>query len=71
MEGILIVAEQFHDTLEPLSEWLSNTEKKLANAEPIGTQTSKLQEQIAQHKVRKTTFKSFFLVLLIILILKH
>ncbi|XP_077343980.1 dystonin isoform X29 [Lithobates pipiens] len=50
LEGILIVAEQFHDTLEPLSEWLSNTEKKLANAEPIGTQTSKLQEQIAQHK---------------------
>ncbi|XP_077343970.1 dystonin isoform X20 [Lithobates pipiens] len=51
LEGILIVAEQFHDTLEPLSEWLSNTEKKLANAEPIGTQTSKLQEQIAQHKL--------------------
>ncbi|XP_072266284.1 dystonin [Pyxicephalus adspersus] len=50
LEGILIVAEQFHDTLEPLSDWLSNTEKKLANAEPIGTQTPKLLEQIAQHK---------------------
>nr|DBA26389.1 TPA: hypothetical protein GDO54_010659 [Pyxicephalus adspersus] len=51
LEGILIVAEQFHDTLEPLSDWLSNTEKKLANAEPIGTQTPKLLEQIAQHKL--------------------
>ncbi|KAM9316059.1 dystonin [Gastrophryne carolinensis] len=50
LEGILVVAEQFHDTLEPLSEWLSNTEKKLANAEPVGTQTSKLLDQISQHK---------------------
>ncbi|KAM5163311.1 dystonin isoform 3-T3 [Mantella aurantiaca] len=50
LEGILIVAEQFHDTLEPLSEWLGNTEKKLANAEPVGTQTPKLLEQISQHK---------------------
>ncbi|XP_068137506.1 dystonin isoform X5 [Hyperolius riggenbachi] len=50
LEGILVVAEQFHDTLEPLSEWLSNTEKKLTNAEPIGTQTPKLLEQITQHK---------------------
>ncbi|XP_018416047.1 PREDICTED: dystonin isoform X2 [Nanorana parkeri] len=50
LEGILIVAEQFNDTLEPLSEWLSSTEKKLVNAEPIGTQTPKLLEQISQHK---------------------
>ncbi|XP_069582844.1 dystonin isoform X4 [Ranitomeya imitator] len=50
LDGILIVAKQFHDTLEPLSDWLSNTEKKLANSEPIGTQTPKLLEQIAQHK---------------------
>ncbi|KAG9493771.1 hypothetical protein GDO78_001574 [Eleutherodactylus coqui] len=50
LDGILVVAKQFHDTLEPLSDWLSNTEKKLANSEPIGTQTPKLIEQIAQHK---------------------
>ncbi|KAM3930381.1 dystonin isoform 2-T2 [Leptodactylus fuscus] len=50
LDGILVVAKQFHDTLEPLSDWLSNTEKKLANSEPIGTQTPKLLEQIAQNK---------------------
>ncbi|XP_073445226.1 dystonin isoform X3 [Dendrobates tinctorius] len=50
LDGILIVAKQFHETLEPLSDWLSNTEKKLANSEPIGTQTPKLLEQITQHK---------------------
>ncbi|XP_043919283.1 dystonin isoform X2 [Protopterus annectens] len=49
LEGILVVAQQFHETLEPLSEWLSASEKRLANSEPIGTQTSKLQSQISQH----------------------
>ncbi|KAI1894736.1 hypothetical protein AGOR_G00118820 [Albula goreensis] len=50
LESTLGVAQQFHETLEPLSEWLSSTEKRLANSEPIGTQTKKLEEQIAQHK---------------------
>ncbi|XP_065443948.1 dystonin isoform X32 [Chrysemys picta bellii] len=50
LEGILVVAQQFHETLEPLVEWLTTTEKRLANSEPIGTQTSKLQLQISQHK---------------------
>ncbi|XP_064364676.1 dystonin isoform X13 [Dromaius novaehollandiae] len=50
LEGISVVAQQFHETLEPLAEWLTATEKRLANAEPIGTQASKLQQQIAQHK---------------------
>ncbi|XP_028918133.1 dystonin [Ornithorhynchus anatinus] len=50
LEAISVVAQQFHETLEPLVEWLTITEKKLANSEPIGTQTPKLQEQIAQHK---------------------
>ncbi|XP_075270752.1 dystonin isoform X12 [Opisthocomus hoazin] len=50
LEGILVVAQQFHEALEPLVEWLSTTEKRLANAEPIGTQASKLQQQISQHK---------------------
>ncbi|XP_040524623.1 dystonin isoform X40 [Gallus gallus] len=50
LEGISVVAQQFHEALEPLVEWLSATEKRLANAEPIGTQASKLQQQISQHK---------------------
>ncbi|XP_062375938.1 dystonin [Sardina pilchardus] len=50
LESILVVAQQFHETLEPLSEWLTATEKRLANSEPIGTQTTKLEEQISQHK---------------------
>ncbi|XP_059422809.1 dystonin-like [Carassius carassius] len=50
LENILVVAQQFHETLEPWTEWLTATEKRLANSEPIGTQTSKLEEQISQHK---------------------
>ncbi|NXU54828.1 DYST protein, partial [Turnix velox] len=50
LEGILVVAQQFHDALELLVEWLTATEKRLVNAEPIGTQASKLQQQISQHK---------------------
>uniref|UniRef100_A0A4W4F3J8 Dystonin n=1 Tax=Electrophorus electricus TaxID=8005 RepID=A0A4W4F3J8_ELEEL len=50
LENILVVAQQFHETLEPLVEWLTATEKCLANSEPIGTQTSKLEEQISQNK---------------------
>ncbi|XP_014747259.1 PREDICTED: dystonin isoform X21 [Sturnus vulgaris] len=50
LEGISVVAQQFHEALEPLVEWLTATEKRLANAEPIGTQASKLQQQISQHK---------------------
>ncbi|CAN9499905.1 unnamed protein product [Ophioblennius macclurei] len=50
LESILVVTQQFHETLEPLSEWLAATEKHLVNAEPIGTETSKLEDQISQHK---------------------
>ncbi|KAM9476477.1 dystonin isoform 13-T13 [Clarias gariepinus] len=50
LESILGVAQQFHETLEPLTEWLTATEKCLANSEPIGTQASKLEEQISQQK---------------------
>uniref|UniRef100_UPI0037E92C14 dystonin n=1 Tax=Semicossyphus pulcher TaxID=241346 RepID=UPI0037E92C14 len=50
LESILVVTQQFHETLEPLSEWLAATEKHLAHAEPIGTETSKLEDQISQHK---------------------
>lgn len=51
-----MVTQQFHETLEPLSEWLGATEKHLINSEPIGTETSKLQDQITQHKVRSLIF---------------
>ncbi|XP_063112978.1 dystonin isoform X25 [Cavia porcellus] len=51
LEGILVVAQQFHETLEQLNEWLTTIEKRLANSDPIGTQASKLEEQIAQHKI--------------------
>ncbi|XP_028721204.1 dystonin isoform X21 [Peromyscus leucopus] len=50
LEGISVVAQEFHETLEPLNEWLTAIEKRLANSEPIGTQAPKLEEQIAQHK---------------------
>ncbi|CAG6017434.1 unnamed protein product [Menidia menidia] len=50
LESILVVTQQFHETLEPLSEWLTATEKHLANSDPVGTETSKLEDQISQHK---------------------
>ncbi|XP_052469935.1 dystonin isoform X2 [Carassius gibelio] len=50
LENILVVAQQFHETLVPLMEWLAATEKRLANSEPIGTQTTKIEEQISRHK---------------------
>ncbi|XP_078504101.1 dystonin isoform X2 [Lissotriton helveticus] len=50
LEDISVVAAQFHETLEPLVDWLSTTEKRLANSEPIGTQASKLKQQISQQK---------------------
>ncbi|XP_074971259.1 microtubule-actin cross-linking factor 1 isoform X20 [Phalacrocorax aristotelis] len=50
LEDILVLAKQFHETTEPVADWLSVTEKKLANSEPIGTQTAKIQQQISRHK---------------------
>lgn len=65
LEGISVVAQEFHEALEPLNEWLTAVEKRLANSEPIGTQAPKLEEQIAQHKVRcrvsaRPTLSSFY-----------
>lgn len=51
-----MVTQQFHETLEPLSEWLGATEKHLINCEPIGTEMSKLEDQISQHKVTSVSF---------------
>ncbi|XP_072103464.1 microtubule-actin cross-linking factor 1 isoform X16 [Mobula birostris] len=50
LEDILVIAKQFHETAEPLNDWLTSKEKKLANSEPVGTQTAKIQQQIARHK---------------------
>ncbi|XP_078279424.1 microtubule-actin cross-linking factor 1 isoform X11 [Rhinoraja longicauda] len=50
LEDILVIAKQFHETAEPLNDWLTSKEKKLANSEPVGTQTAKIQKQITRHK---------------------
>ncbi|XP_077437935.1 dystonin isoform X6 [Vanacampus margaritifer] len=50
LKSILVVTQQFHETLEPLSDWLAVTEKRLSNTEPVGTETSKLEDQIVHHK---------------------
>ncbi|XP_041069007.1 microtubule-actin cross-linking factor 1 isoform X4 [Carcharodon carcharias] len=50
LEDILVIAKQFHETVEPLNEWLISKEKKLANSEPVGTQTAKIHQQIIRHK---------------------
>uniref|UniRef100_A0ABM5ETF4 Microtubule-actin cross-linking factor 1 isoform X3 n=1 Tax=Pogona vitticeps TaxID=103695 RepID=A0ABM5ETF4_9SAUR len=58
LEEILALAKQFHETSEPIADWLSVTEKKLANSEPIGTQTAKIQQQIARHKALQEEIQS-------------
>lgn len=47
-----MLALQFHEAVEPLGEWLSATERRLSSAEPMGTQTSKITQQIVRHKVK-------------------
>ncbi|XP_054854823.1 microtubule-actin cross-linking factor 1 isoform X6 [Eublepharis macularius] len=58
LEEILVLAKQFHETSEPISDWLTVTEKKLANSEPIGTQTAKIQQQITRHKALEEEIES-------------
>ncbi|XP_072532164.1 microtubule-actin cross-linking factor 1 isoform X11 [Salminus brasiliensis] len=50
LEELQVLALQFHETVEPLGEWLSVTERRLSSAEPMGTQTSKITQQISRHK---------------------
>ncbi|XP_030644544.1 microtubule-actin cross-linking factor 1 [Chanos chanos] len=50
LEELQVLALQFHEAVEPLGEWLSTTERRLSSAEPMGTQTSKITQQIARHK---------------------
>ncbi|XP_038827418.1 microtubule-actin cross-linking factor 1-like [Salvelinus namaycush] len=50
LEELQALALQFHEAVEPLGEWLSATERRLSTAEPMGTQTSKITQQITKHK---------------------
>ncbi|XP_028819126.1 microtubule-actin cross-linking factor 1 isoform X17 [Denticeps clupeoides] len=50
LEELQVLALQFHEAVEPLGEWLSATERRLSTAEPMGTQTSKITQQITKHK---------------------
>uniref|UniRef100_A0A8C7L2F3 Microtubule actin crosslinking factor 1 n=1 Tax=Oncorhynchus kisutch TaxID=8019 RepID=A0A8C7L2F3_ONCKI len=50
LEELQTLALQFHEAVEPLGEWLSATERRLSTAEPMGTQTSKITQQITKHK---------------------
>lgn len=52
LEELQVLALQFHEALEPLGEWLSATERRLSSAEPMGTQTAKISQQIVKHKVQ-------------------
>uniref|UniRef100_A0A6I8NFP0 Microtubule actin crosslinking factor 1 n=1 Tax=Ornithorhynchus anatinus TaxID=9258 RepID=A0A6I8NFP0_ORNAN len=58
LEEILVLAKEFHETTEPISDFLSVTEKKLANSEPVGTQTAKIQQQIVRHKALEDEVES-------------
>ncbi|XP_077405792.1 microtubule-actin cross-linking factor 1 isoform X5 [Vanacampus margaritifer] len=50
LEELQVLALDFHEALEPLGEWLSATERRLSSAEPMGTQTAKIGQQIVKHK---------------------
>ncbi|TSK31439.1 Microtubule-actin cross-linking factor 1, isoforms 1/2/3/5 [Bagarius yarrelli] len=50
LEELQVLALQFHESVDPLGEWLSGTERRLSSAEPMGTQASKISQQINRHK---------------------
>ncbi|XP_060948240.1 microtubule-actin cross-linking factor 1 isoform X2 [Limanda limanda] len=50
LEELQVLALHFHEALEPMGEWLSATERRLSSAEPMGTQTAKISQQITKHK---------------------
>uniref|UniRef100_A0A8C4R8G0 Uncharacterized protein n=1 Tax=Eptatretus burgeri TaxID=7764 RepID=A0A8C4R8G0_EPTBU len=50
LEAILTLAKQFHDTLQPLSDWMVGLERRLAMVEPVDTRSPVIQEQIKQLK---------------------
>ncbi|MBN3307540.1 MACF1 factor, partial [Amia calva] len=58
LEQLLELAHQFHEALEPLGEWLGTAEKRLSSAEPTGTQTAKISQQIARHRALQEEVES-------------
>ncbi|XP_045077690.1 microtubule-actin cross-linking factor 1-like isoform X5 [Coregonus clupeaformis] len=58
LEELQTLALQFHEAVEPLGEWLSATERRLSTAEPMGTQTSKITQQITKHKAVQESVSS-------------
>ncbi|CAL8297896.1 unnamed protein product [Lota lota] len=58
LEELQGLALQFHEALEPLGEWLSATERRLTSAEPMGTQTAKISQQITKHKALQADVSS-------------
>ncbi|XP_075995247.1 microtubule-actin cross-linking factor 1 isoform X3 [Genypterus blacodes] len=58
LEELQVLALQFHEALEPLGEWLSATERRLSSAEPMGTQTAKITQQIVKHKALQDAVSS-------------
>ncbi|XP_051948301.1 microtubule-actin cross-linking factor 1-like [Xyrauchen texanus] len=58
LEELQVLALQFHEAMEPLGEWLSAAERRLSSAEPMGTQTSKISQQIVRHKVLQEEMSS-------------
>uniref|UniRef100_A0AAV2K0U9 Microtubule-actin cross-linking factor 1-like n=1 Tax=Knipowitschia caucasica TaxID=637954 RepID=A0AAV2K0U9_KNICA len=58
LEELQVLALEFHESLEPLGEWLSATERRLSSAEPMGTQTAKITQQITKHKTHQDKVSS-------------
>uniref|UniRef100_A0AAZ3QLQ9 Microtubule-actin cross-linking factor 1-like n=1 Tax=Oncorhynchus tshawytscha TaxID=74940 RepID=A0AAZ3QLQ9_ONCTS len=58
LEDLQALALQFHEAVEPLGEWLSATERRLSTVEPMGTQTSKITQQITKHKAVQESVSS-------------
>ena len=52
LEGNLTVSKDFHEKLEPFSEWLENTEKKMSSLDNISSDPPTLRNQIQdQHEI--------------------
>ena len=52
LDGLIGIAKEFHDRIEPLMEWLDQAEKKLVAMETISTEPEKIESQIEDQKVQ-------------------
>ena len=48
LETSLHLAKQFHDHMEPLLDWLDNTEKKLASLDTVGIDAETIKKQVTE-----------------------